>query len=64
MDPETGYPFYDEAPEQTDEELHEAYLDALEQTAPPIEWDDMAWELRRDTQLEDEDMDWDSRRAA
>jgi hypothetical protein len=37
---ETGY-YDDEAPELTDAEIEEAFLDALEQTCPPIEWDDM-----------------------
>jgi hypothetical protein len=37
---ETGY-YDDEAPELTDAEIEEAYIDALEETCPPIEWDDM-----------------------
>lgn len=43
QDQETGYTLLAEAPEVTDEELDAIYLDQLEQTAPPIVWDDFCY---------------------
>ena len=57
MDPETGYPLYDpEAPEITDAEIEEAYLESLEQEAATFPAADFSYELACDARREHEAM--------
>jgi hypothetical protein len=46
-------------PEMTDAELDTMFL-----ACAPNDWDDVAWESRRESQRELADLDYDARRAA